>query len=130
MREILDWNKVQWDHVRGAVKRKLKDWDTARFGKDVDTAESNFDQILQDIIEEYVPKKRPAKPGPAPWWNYKCQNAYEWKQETFRDRLERPDRYKMAVYSNKKAQKKAYKKYQKKIKKRLASMTNPRGGSP
>ena len=66
----------------------------------------------------------PAKPGPTPWWDYKCQNAYEWKQKTFVDRSTRPDRYTKAVHWNKKAQKKAYRKYQAKVKKKLASMTN------
>ena len=121
--KVRDWHNAPWHHIKGALRRELQGWDPKEHIT-VDAAEKNLDDVFHKVVDEYVDLKTPAKPGPAPWWNYRCQKAYDWKQQMFKERFEQPDKYIKAVHWNKKAQKKAYRKYQVKIKKKLSKMSN------
>ena len=86
------WQYAPWNHIRGAIKRELKHW-----GDDdsmsVDEAEASLDGILISVIEKYVNKSQPKKPGPIVWWNRSCQDAYKAKQRLFPTRLSKSVRY-------------------------------------
>ena len=76
------WQHAPWDHIKGAVRRALDGWDPMAF-EDVDDAEKDLDNILQEIIDHYLKKSKPRKPGPVIWWNESCQNAYDQKLRLF-----------------------------------------------
>ena len=104
--KVRDWNNAPWHHIKGAIRRAVKDWDP-RLYITVDATEKNLDDMFHKIVDDYVDLKSPSKPGPAPWWNYKCQKAYDWKQQVFKERQEHPNKYLKVVHWNNKAQKKA-----------------------
>ena len=79
--------------------------------------------MIQPIIDDYVPKSKPKKSGPAPWWNYYCGKSFKLKLKTFKKRDEHPDRYEKACKLCKKTQRAAFKAYNVKIKKRLSEMS-------
>ena len=63
---------MHWNHIRGAAKRAVKDWEPAGTVEDAEAmAEADLDGILGSIIVGKVKMKAPAKPGPTPWWNNK-----------------------------------------------------------
>ena len=116
---VRDWHHAPWPHIKGALKRAFKDW---RPNGTVEEAEDEMDTRITGIIDKYVKFKQPAKPGPTPWWNSKCEKACKWKSKCFMTQDSKPDKYKTAVKFNRKAQKKAYGAYQRKIKSKLNRM--------
>ena len=122
---VYDWQSVHWNHIRGAVKRAVKDWKPTGT---VEDAEGDLDGILEAIIVDRVKMKAPAKPGPTPWWNNKCKKAYKWKLKCFMNRAADPVKYKAALSFNRKIQRKAYGAYQRKIKLKLNSMSTADSG--
>ena len=116
---VRDWHNAPWNHIRGAVKRALTHWKPTG---NQDDAEEELDAILSVIIEKYVKWKVPSQPGPTPWWNHKCEDAYKWKQQAFTNRIMDPEGYNQATKYNRKIQKKAYSAYQQKIKRKLNNL--------
>ena len=48
-----DWDRAPWNHIRGAIKKYLSDWDPCSFIS-ADEAQSNLNEWFEAIIERYV----------------------------------------------------------------------------
>ena len=57
---------------------------------------------LSSAIESFVETR--SQPGPTPWWNHKCEDAYKWKQQAFTNRIMDPEGYNQATKYNRKLQ--------------------------
>ena len=103
---VRDWEYAPWIHIKGALRRYLKDWDPRAFASP-SLAQSNLSEWISEIIDRYVPLAEPSAKSEAPWWNYHCDKAYKYKQRVFlaagADSLE----YKRAVDWNKIVQRRA-----------------------
>ena len=119
--QVLDWEHAPWNHISGAIRRYLKDWDPWVF-ESVGHAQQNLDEWLTAIIDRYVRHSAPAVPGPAPWWNYHCEKAFKFKMKTFSTARDDPDRFFYAVRWNKMVQRVAYKRFNQKIRDKLSTM--------
>ena len=119
--KVRDWHNAPWLHIKGDIKRKMHGWKPTGT---VDEAEAEMDKKLNDIIDTHVKWKSPARPGPTPWWNKACEQAYKWKHRCFECRSSEPDEYDRAVKTTRKIQRKAYKSYQKKIRSKLNGMSS------
>ena len=80
---VLNWRTAPWQHIKGATKRGFKGWQPSGT---VDDAEAELNDMLTEIIRRYVKEKVPSKPGPTPWWNSRCEKAYQWKHKCFLSR--------------------------------------------
>lgn len=56
------WKHAPWDHIRGAVKEQVKDWDPSSLS--VDEAVESLDKIPCGIIQTFVKLFKPKKLGP------------------------------------------------------------------
>ena len=125
VQNVYGWLKAPWNHIKGDVKRALKDWNP-RGHKHVciDEVEAELQKILQVIINRHVKKTTPFKSGPRLWWNHECRKAFNYKLKCFDDRLKKPERYTRAIQCCKSVQRKASRKYQLKVKSKLAEISN------
>ena len=119
--QVQNWYNAPWNHIKGALKREFKDWTPQGT---VDEAEADFDKRINDIILKYVKWKKPATPGPTPWWDKQCEMAYVHKCQCFDARVGAPEAYKIAIKRARRVQRRAYGKYQAKIKNKLANSGN------
>ena len=91
---VRNWAHAPWNHIRGAVKRALSDWDPSGCSL-VGVVVDFLNDSLMCILDRYVPKTMmPGLPGPSPWWNYRCMKALKFKQKAFEARVEFPNKYK------------------------------------
>ena len=114
------WKYAPWNHIRGAVKKGLKDWDPRLLS--VDEAEESLDEILCGVIRKYVKTSKPKKPGPVIWWNSKCQEAYVAKLKLFPRRFEDCINYNAAVNKCRTIQNRAFAAYQKELSSQLEQL--------
>jgi hypothetical protein len=119
---VFNGHAAPWNHIRGAVKRSFMVWNDSDY-ESPDEAESNLRHLIQPIIDDYVPKSKPKKSGPTPWWNYHCGKSFKLKLKTFGNRTEHPHKYERACKICKKTPRKAFKAYNLKIKKKLSEMS-------
>ena len=117
------WQHAPWDHIKGAVRRALDGWDPMAF-EDVDDAEKDLDNILQEIIDHYLKKSKPRKPGPVIWWNESCQNAYDQKLRLFAigTKTSNPAKYNAAINQCRTIQRRAFARYNYDLKVKLSNM--------
>ena len=116
-----DWERAPWNHVRGAIRKYLQDWDPYNFYSP-DDAQTNLNEWFDAVIERYVPLKSSKLIAPAPWWNYHCEKAFKLKSKTFISLSQDPDAYDRDVKRNKRVQRKAFKSYNAKLKKKIDSI--------
>lgn len=116
------WQHAPWDHIRGAVKRDLVDFDKRNVNLSVDEAEQSLDDILCGIIKKYVKQSKPKRPGPVIWWNSSCQDAYHDKIKLFPMRFSKRDRYHAAINHCRIVQNRAFAAYQKELRVKLDQM--------
>ena len=114
------WKHAAWDHIRGAVKKQLKDWDPSSLS--VDEAVESLDKILCGIIQTFVKLSKPKKPGPVVWWNASCQAAYTAKIQLFPKRFEDSVNYNAVVNHCRTVQNRAFAVYQKQLRVQLNDM--------
>ena len=123
VKQAYNWDHAPWNHINGAIRRFMHDWDPACFDS-VQVAQINFNEWMESIVERYVPLRDLNLKGCAPWWNYHCEKAYKLKVKAFACADESPDRYLRAVQWNKSVQRKAFHKYNLRLKSKLDKMSN------
>jgi hypothetical protein len=76
-RKVYHWRRAHWSHIKGAIKRiTIADGDVNVMTEDLTTK-------LQEITDRYVPNSVPKLVRKLPWWNKRCQEAFEKKQRSF-----------------------------------------------
>lgn len=115
------WQHAPWSHIKGAVTRGSKDWDSDN-SLSVDEAKKSLDEILGGVITKYVKVSKPKRPGPVVWWNDSCQEAYDDKLKLFGVRFEKPVRYNAATNHCRTVRNRAFAMYQKELSMRLESI--------
>ena len=118
---VRDWERAPWHHIKGAIKRYLKDWDPCAFPSP-SMAQSNLSEWIDAIIDRYVPTARAISKSNAPWWNYHCEKAFKQQQKIFQTEGAESDAYRKSVMWNRNVQKKAFKVYNIKLRNRLRAM--------
>ena len=118
--EKLNWRKAPWDHIRGEVKRMLKDWKPHK--SNLDAAADELDEMLWKVVKRHVKPRAPTRRRPVPWWNKHCRDTYKKKLKAFKNRLEHPCTYRNVMERCKKAQMKAFRGYNLDLKEKLGEM--------
>lgn len=125
--EALDWALAPWDHIRGALRRALKEYNPRGF-ESVDAAAVRLDELILEVMDVYVKVKRRAPRRHAPWWSRACTSSLQHKLKLFARSQESGwdapglAKYKRAVVCCKKVQRSAFASFQRKLKRDLNVM--------